>query len=86
MNSQAPNPWYFALVAIDPTWSLYAEAFDPSLFFFIILHLLQRNVGSGGYSRQSSRAYASPKKQVVYPYTREEQRWGKETRGLFTTW
>jgi hypothetical protein len=62
MNNKVPSPWYFALVAIDPSWSLYTKELDPSLYFFIILYLLRRHSRSDRVTGYTSRTVVEDRK------------------------
>jgi len=37
------NLWYLALISIHPSWRYYADFYDPSLHFFILLHLIEQD-------------------------------------------
>ena len=40
------NLWNLALISIDPSWRSYSHVYDPSLQFFILLHLIDKSHGS----------------------------------------
>lgn len=73
------DPWYFALVAIDPSSGLYAEAFDASLYFYHFT--LQKNTNSG---RNAERTPLIVVIATAYPYTKEVRRWEGDIRELYS--